>query len=92
MGIMILVFQPIVAFNFHVSSQGLEMGGFQHNLTMVLGKGQTKEMILKIRWNLREAKLMPPADVCSTSALIFFMNIIVWNFSGALKPSFQKYV
>ena len=34
---------------------------------------------------------MPPDDVCSSPILIF-MNIIVWNCRGALKPSFQNHV
>ena len=33
---------------------------------------------------------MLPTDVYSSLTLL--MNIIVWNYRGALKPSFQKYV
>ena len=35
---------------------------------------------------------MLPTDVYSSLTLVFLMNIIVWNYRGALKPSFQKYV
>ena len=35
---------------------------------------------------------MLPTDVYSSLTLVFLMNIIVWNYRGAVKPSFQKYV
>lgn len=39
-----------------------------------------------------KVKLMLLADECPSLAHVFFMNIIVWNCRGTLKPSFQKHV
>lgn len=35
---------------------------------------------------------MPPFDECPTPDHVFLINIIIWNFRGALKPSFQNLV
>ena len=46
-----------------------------------------------IGWNLREeAKSLPPYNECPTPIHTLVMNIIVWNYKGALKPSFQNHV
>ena len=50
-------------------------------------------MMRKIGWNLREeAKSLPPVDECPTLYHSLIMNITIWNYRGALKPSFQKHV
>ena len=90
---LIQVFQPTMALNLLVASQEMEMGVLQHILTMSSGEGQTRDMLMQIRWSLRkEAKPLPPFDGCPTPNHKFLMNIIVWNCRGALKPSFQKHV
>ena len=69
------------------------MGVLQHILTISPGERQTRDMLIWIRWSLREeAKLLPPFDGCPTPNHKFLMNIIVWNYRGSLKPSFQKHV
>ena len=88
---LIQMFQPTSVFSLLVVSQEMEMGVLQHNITMILGEGQTKLMLKRIGWNLKEkAKLMPPFDEYPTLNHILLMNIIVWNCKGALKPSFQN--
>ena len=50
-------------------------GVLQHNLTMLLGEGQSKEMLKQIRWNLREeVKSLPLFDECSNPDHVFIMN------------------
>ena len=88
---LIQVFQPTLVFSLLVVSQEMEMGVLQHNITMIPGEGQTKLMLKRIGWNLKEKpKPMPPFDKCPTPNHILLMNIIVWNCKGALKPSFQN--
>ena len=90
---LIQVFHPTVVFSLHGLSQEMEMGVLQHNITMCPKEGQTKEMLKRIGWNLREvAKSLLPFDECPTPQHQFLMNIIIWNGWGVLKPSFQFHV
>ena len=58
---LIQMFQLTSVFSLLVVSQEMEMEVLQHNITMILGEGQTKLMLKRIGWNLKEkAKLMPP--------------------------------
>ena len=81
------------------------MGVLQHSLTLYPREGQTREVLKWTGWNLRyEAKSMSPFDECLTPNHNFLMNIviwvykkkkkkiIIWNWKGALKPSFQSRV
>lgn len=36
--------------------------------------------------------MLAPFDECLTSQYVFIMNIVIWNYRGALKPSFQTHV
>ncbi|KAL4652518.1 hypothetical protein ACB092_01G239100 [Castanea dentata] len=82
-----------MVFSLHGSLQELEMGLLQHNLTMCLVEGQMKEMLKRIRWNLREeAKSLPPFDEFPTLQHLFLTNVMIWNYRGTLKPSFQIHV
>lgn len=41
----------------------------QHDMTLYLGEGQTKERLKQFGWNLREkAKPMPPVEECPSSS------------------------
>lgn len=65
----------------------------QHNLTLCLGEGQMKEMLKRIVWSLREeVMVMSPYVECLSPQHMIIMNIIIWNYRGALKPSFQIHV
>uniref|UniRef100_A0A7N2LPP0 Uncharacterized protein n=1 Tax=Quercus lobata TaxID=97700 RepID=A0A7N2LPP0_QUELO len=56
-------------------------------------RGQTKEVLAKIGWNLRiEAELLPSFDECPTLDHQLTMNVIIWNSRGVLKPNFQNHV
>lgn len=80
---------------FNIQSIATEklMGVLEHCVTMMSGKGQTMEMVRKTKWNLmEEAKYLPPFDECPTPNHCLIMNIIAWNYRGALKPSFQSHV
>ena len=60
---------------------------------MLSREGQTREMVDRTEWNLREeAESLPPFDDCSTIDHLIIMNIIVWNCRDALKPAFQRHV
>lgn len=41
---------------------------------------------------MEEARLLPPFDECPTPDHQLVMNIIAWNYRGALKPNFQNHV
>lgn len=45
---LIQIFQPTTEFNLHVLPQKMEMEVLQHNLMLIPGKGQTKEMLKRI--------------------------------------------
>lgn len=82
-------------FNFSLllSVREMMIGVLQQGVTLMLGKGYSKEMIQQTRWNLREeVRLLPTADVFSSFAQSVMMNIILWNCKAALKPSFQSNV
>lgn len=50
-------------------------------------------MLRRIRRNLREeAKSLPSYDESPTPIHTLVMNIIVWNYRGAMKPFFQNHV
>jgi len=69
------------------------MGVLEHYLTLCPGRGQTKEVLAKIGWNLRiEAELLPSFDECPTLDHQLTMNVIIWNSRGVLKPNFQNHV
>lgn len=87
------VFQPIMEFNFHSIATERMMGMLEHCVTLMLGRGQTTEMVKMTGWNLlEEAKLLPLFDECSTPNHCLVMNIIAWNCRKALKPLFQNLV
>lgn len=88
---LVQVFRPTVCINLHVLAQEMEMGVLHHNMAWFPRKGQTREVLMRTGWNLREeAKLMSPIDECPTPNHCFLMNVIIWNCRGALKPSFQN--
>lgn len=89
---LIKIFQPTTEFILHVLAQMMEMGVLQHNLTLIPGKGLMKEMLKRIRQNLREeAKNLLPFE-CPTPNQVLVTNIIAQNCRSALKPSFQNHV
>ena len=60
-------------------------------IQLMLGKGFSREMMRQTEWNLREkAPYLPPIDDSSFSHYSIMMNIIIWNYREALKPSFQS--
>lgn len=76
---LIQTFHPTSVFSLHVDLTELKMGVLQHNFTLDLGIGQTKDLLIRMGWNLREeAKLLLPFDECHTPNHLFIMNIIVW--------------
>lgn len=84
------VFQPITEFNIHSIAAKKMIGVMEHCVTFMPGRGQTKEMVRIIGWNLiEEAKFLPPFDECPTLNRCLVMNIIVWNCRG-IKALFSE--
>ena len=86
------VFQPIMEFSIHLIAAEKMMGVLEHCVTLMPGRGQTKEMVRMTRRNLmEEAKLLPPFDKRLIPNHFLVMNIIAWNCRGPLKPFFQNH-
>ena len=68
------VFQPITEFSIHSIATEKMMGVLKHCVTLMLGRGQTIEMVRMTGWNLtEEVRLFPPFDECPTPN--HFLNI-----------------
>lgn len=77
------VFQPITEFNIHSIATEKMMGMLEHCVTLIPGRGQTKEVVRMTGWNLmEEEKFLPPFDECSTPKHCLVMNIIAWKCRG----------
>lgn len=89
---LIQVVRPTFEFSLLSSVSEMMIGVLQHFVTLMPGRGYSKEMIQQTRWNLREeVRLLPAADVYPFAQSVT-MNIIIWNYKAALKPSFQSNV
>ena len=85
----IQVFKPTLEFSIHAMAREMNLGVFEHLLTLCPRKGKTKEMMALMGWNLRrEAEILPHLDECPTPFHQLTMNIIVWNCRGILKPNY----
>lgn len=93
---LIQVFKLTLEFSIHSTAREMNIGVSEHCLTLCQGRGQTKEVLAKIGWNLRmKAKLLPPFDECPTPDHQLTMSIIIWiiwNSRRVLKPNFQNHV
>ncbi|XP_030942199.1 uncharacterized protein LOC115967261 [Quercus lobata] len=89
----IQVFAPIQTFNLVVSQWECMIGVMEHVLVLRQGEGFKKTLLKEMGWTMMDQmRTLPPIDECPDPNLHLSMNIILWNYKGALNPNFHQSV
>lgn len=77
-------------FNLLVSSREIPLGILQHVIIIAEGEGHSKKKMREWGWNLlSQMGAQNPHEVQPFTPFSAPMNIILWNFRGALNPRFH---